>query len=132
MYTNSNTFGSSVGARVASVHERIAASASSVTASLNVIRIGAFVATLVAPSAGVVESTDGASSPGGDAAGVSVKSSTASPSSELVALKSVHLIQIVEPEASERPPIEPVFAVRLAAALPSINPTVPVVVGATK
>src|SRR5688500_917738 len=100
MYTNSNTFGSSVGARVASLQERIAASASSVTASLNVISMEAIAGTFVAPSTGVVDATTGASSPGGDAAGVSVKSSTASPSSEVVALKSVHLIQIVEPEAS--------------------------------
>jgi hypothetical protein len=45
------------------LQERIAASASRVTGSLNVTLMGAFAGTFVAPSSGVANVTDGAASP---------------------------------------------------------------------
>jgi hypothetical protein len=64
--------------------------------------------------------------------GVSEKSSTPSPSSAPVTLKSAQRIQNVCPGAIESPVIAPATAVRLPAAFPFSAPTVPVVTGEEK
>ena len=102
------------------------------TASLNVtLRLASFGS--VAPFAGTVAVTDGAvSTTGTSNVGVIEKSSTASPSSELVALKSVQRIQNEAPLGMLNPESVLAMAVRLAAALPSSAPAVPAATGLEK
>ncbi len=64
--------------------------------------------------------------------GVSEKSSTAKPSSEPLALKSIQRIKKDDPLAMLSPVIVKVMLVRLAALFPSSNPTVGPMTGAAK
>ena len=61
-----------------------------------------------------------------------LKSSTDSPSSDPVPLKSFQRIQNVDPSAIDNPVIVELMAVLLGEELPSYAPTVPVVTGAVK